>query len=51
MFYKKKYFKQLKYIITGDCKILVVYDQGFFFEVKSIFYDIYKLINILVCYL
>lgn len=49
MFYKKKYFKQLKYII--NCKILVVYDQGCFFEVKSIFYDIYKLINILVCYL
>lgn len=51
MYYKKKYFKQLQCIIEGDRKILVVYDQGCFFEVKSIFYDIYKLINILVCYL
>lgn len=51
MFHKKKYFKQLKYIITGDCKTSVVYDQGCFPEAKSIFHDIHKPTNIPVCYL
>lgn len=46
MFHKKKYFKQLKYIITGDCKTSVVYDQGCFPEAKSIFHDIHKPTNI-----
>lgn len=51
MFHKKKYFKQLKYNITGDCKTSVVYDQGCFPEAKSIFHDIHKPTNIPVCYL
>lgn len=36
MFHKKKYFKQLKYIIEGNSKTSLVYDQGYFPEAKSI---------------